>query len=80
MSPIYSYGCPYGHKHEQIRPYDMRLNASICPDCGAPAQYEISAHHRQPDGIYSYAENIGSADKHERWNETIRRNREEGKR
>jgi hypothetical protein len=35
-------------------------------------EYQFPMTHRQPDGIYSYAPNIGSADDHERRHEALK--------
>lgn len=51
--------------------------ADPCPDCGAPTEYILSAHHAPPDGIYSYAPNIGTADNYERKAELHRQQQEE---
>ena len=71
MSPIYEYRCPDGHVHEQLRHYDERDLREECDRCGAYCKRIPSAHHRQPDGIYSYAPNIGSPQKFERQRQAI---------
>ncbi len=75
--PLYLYVCPYGHRHETLRRYESRLDSSPCPTCGAPADYVISAHHAVPDGVYSYAPNLGSASNYERKHELHRKQQEE---
>lgn len=76
--PIYVYECPNGHKTEMIRAYDDRLEPVPCHLCDAHASYTISAHHAQPDGIHSYAPNLGSEAEFERKTETIRRRKQDG--
>lgn len=66
MSPLYEYRCEAGHVSEELRRYLERDRAIVCPECGQRAKRVPSAHHRQPDGIYSYAPNIGSASDYER--------------
>jgi hypothetical protein len=77
MSPIYSYLCPYGHRHETLRKYEHRFDADPCPKCGAPTDYVISAPHVEPDGVHSYCPNLGSADNYERKAELHRVQQEE---
>lgn len=66
MSPIYEYRCPNGHRHERLRSYTDRSAPAACPFCEAAAAPIISAPHVLPDGVYSYAPNIGSADAFDR--------------
>ena len=67
MSPIYDYRCPDCDRvDERLRRYDERDYKANCPDCGSRQVRIPSAHHNPPDGVYSYAPNIGSADAFER--------------
>ena len=69
---IYEYQCPEGHTHELVRKYAERTDPATCPECGGSTEVLFSAHHRQPDGIYSYAPNEGSEEKFVRWNDKIK--------
>lgn len=66
MCPIYEYRCPVGHEAERLRKWEDRDNLTVCALCQAPMNRILSAHHTEPDGIYSYEPNIGSADAFER--------------
>ena len=66
MSPIYEYRCGSGHTHTRIRRYDDRDDLAHCVVCGEPTERLFPLPHVPPDGIYSYAPNIGSADAFER--------------
>lgn len=64
--PIYEYRCPDGHIHERIRRHLERQNPSPCPTCHADTTVLFSAHHKQPDGLYSYDPPLGDPAKFER--------------
>lgn len=64
--PIYEYRCGEGHLTERIRKYAERDEPLACERCSTPTQRIFSAHHAEPDGIYSYEPNIGSAADFER--------------
>ena len=66
MSPLYEYKCPNGHTHQRLRKMDERDNPAPCLQCDSDAEPIISAPHLQPDGVYSYCPNVGSADTFER--------------
>lgn len=66
MSPLYEYRCEQDHTTEELRRYLERDRPIVCPECGKRAKRIISAHHRQPDGIYSHTPNIGNAADFER--------------
>ena len=70
--PLFEYRCAQGHTTEEIRRYLERDRSVICPECGQGARRIVSAHHTQPDGIYSYAPNIGDASEYERRHEDAR--------
>ena len=63
--PLYEYRCGSGHVREELRAYEDRDADLVC-QCGKRAARVPSAHHSQPDGIYSYAPNIGTAADFER--------------
>ena len=74
--PLYEYRCVSGHVTECLRRYDDRDEALDCLECGGRTKRIVSAHHRQPDGIYSFEPNVGNPDAHERKAHDIReRNR-----
>lgn len=64
--PLYQYRCGEGHEVERLRKYEDRDAPEICEECGSAMRRIFSAHHQAPDGIYSYAPNIGSAEAFER--------------
>lgn len=73
--PIYEFRCEDGHVTERLRTYDTRTEPSICRHCAKHAErIEISRTHVEPDGIYSYAPNIGTASRFERQQHAIKNN------
>ena len=73
--PIYEYACPQGHRIERFRKVGARHQkpaGSPCLVCGGTLRLAISTPHIVPDGVYSYAPNIGSADAFERRREAIK--------
>ena len=81
--PLYEYRCEAGHVTTRLRPYEMRDEATECPVCGAPTLRLFPKPHIGPDGMYSYAPNIGDKDtfdrkqaKIEKWNEAKREGRQ----
>jgi putative FmdB family regulatory protein len=64
--PIYEFACAEGHVSDLIRHYDRRNDPVACLTCGAATtRREVSASHVPPDGMYSYAPNLGSAEQFE---------------
>ena len=57
--PIFEYDCPARHRTERIRKYVARDEPVTC-HCGQPARRIVSLPHCVPDGMYSYAPNVGS--------------------
>ena len=74
--PIYEYRCASAHTVERIRKYEERDDELTCGECGTPMGRLFSAHHRQPDGIYSYDHPIGDAEKFDRKWEGMKAERE----
>jgi putative FmdB family regulatory protein len=70
--PIYVYECARGHRAELFRSIRARNRRAPCPRCGKPLALTIARSHVAPDGVYSYAPNIGSADRFERQQEAMR--------
>lgn len=58
--PTYQYRCPAGHLNERFRPMTFAAEPVTCATCGADAARIMSAPHVPPDGVYSYAPNVGS--------------------
>lgn len=63
--PLYEYRCPRGHARDELRRYADRDLPLTCA-CGDPLTRIFSAHHRQPDGLYSHDPNLGDPAKFER--------------
>ncbi len=79
--PLYEYQCT-AEPHTPVtmlRKHKERGDPIACPECGAPMEPIFSAHHAQPDGIYSYCPNIGDPNKHARRNEQIAKREEAAK-
>lgn len=55
--PLYDFSCPNGHALERIVRYEV-ADAQTC-HCGARLTRLMHKPHCSPDGIYSYAPNIG---------------------
>lgn len=72
MCPIYEYECANAHVHEVIRSYDRRDEAWGCLDCGEPMSRVWSTAHVPPDGVYSYAPNLGDPERFERQRAAIK--------
>ena len=64
--PRYDWVCPAGHVTEVFRSIARRNEPLTCSTCGAEMMRTVSAPHVEPDGMYSYAENLGNADQFER--------------
>jgi hypothetical protein len=72
MCPIYEYSCGQ-HTHEVIRAFDRRDDPWACLTCEQPMQrLEVSRTHVPPDGVYSYAPNLGDPERFERQREAIK--------
>lgn len=63
--PIYEYRCSHKHKLEALCRFEHRDEVQTC-HCGLPMQRIFSAHHTEPDGVYSYEPNLGSRDAFDR--------------
>lgn len=59
MSPIYEYMCSDGHVSEALRKMADREMATLCDECGQLTTLIVSRPSGSPDGIYSYAPNVG---------------------
>lgn len=70
--PIYEYRCDCGATEEQIRPYRARDDVATCSACGLEMKRLPPLVHCSPDGVYSYAPNVGDPDAFERRREAIK--------
>lgn len=70
--PIYDYVDDEGHTVEHIRSYGRRDEPTVCYCGRTMRRLEISPTHCPPDGVYSYAPNVGSADRFERQRAAIK--------
>lgn len=66
MSPQYLYRCKCGQETTRLRKYEDRDNPQPCGECKEPMARVWTAHHAPPDGMYSYAPNIGCAENFDR--------------
>lgn len=69
--PLYEFRCTQGHAEERLRRYENRDEPLTCV-CGLAMQRVFSRAHCAPDGVYSYAPNIGDADRFERQRQAIK--------
>jgi putative FmdB family regulatory protein len=70
--PIYEYACSDGHISDVIRSIARRDEAVACLTCGAETtRLEVSRSHVPPDGVYSYAPNLGDPERFERQRHAI---------
>lgn len=76
--PIYEYTCNQGHRCDRLRKYHQRNNGVWCGECGRRMKRVPSLPHCAPDGVYSYAPNIGSPEAFERRQEAIKARRDGG--
>lgn len=56
--PLYDFTCPNGHTLERIVRYEL-ADDQVC-HCGAVLTRLMHKPHCPPDGVYSYAPNIGT--------------------
>jgi putative FmdB family regulatory protein len=64
--PLYDYRCPAGHITIRLRNYDERDAPVLCRECGVVTERLFPVPHVGPDGMYSYAPNLGSKDTFDR--------------
>jgi len=76
---IYQYQCERGHTVESIRKIAQRHDPVTCDICREPMHLIISRPAGSPDGVYSYAPNLGNANAFELRQMNIRVNRERAK-
>jgi len=76
MSPLYDYRCPAcGQTVTRFRKFEDRFDPMICA-CGVEMTWMFPVPHIEPDGIYSYAPNIGTAESWERKQSKIKEREE----
>ena len=76
---IYQYQCRQGHTGERYRKMAERHDPVTCDICREPMHLIISRTAKQPDGIYSYAPNVGNARAFEQRRVAISENKERRK-
>jgi hypothetical protein len=73
MCPIFEYACEDGHRTETIRPANRRADYLPCAQCGKATTPQFPTRtHCPPDGVYSYAPNIGCPERFERQRQAIK--------
>lgn len=72
MSPTYEYRCGDGHVSDRRCRYEDRPKTIACHRCGRRARPIISLSGVEPDGVHSYAPNIGDPVRFERQQEAIK--------
>ena len=71
--PIYEYACDRGCTAEEIRSYgDRDRRKPRCMAHGQIMKRRPSLSHVEPDGVHSYAPNIGDPDRFERQQDAIK--------
>ena len=70
--PIYEYRCSNEHLSSKICSHAASYEPHVCPRCGEIAERQFPMSHVEPDGIYSYAPNIGTEQDYERRRTAIR--------
>jgi hypothetical protein len=71
--PFYEYTCPDGHRTGPLmRRISARHDPLSCEKCRKPAELSMSIPHCPPDGVYSYAPNLGDANAFERRIENLK--------
>lgn len=69
--PLYEYHCINGHRREEIRRAEESEAITVC-ECGALMTRDFPLPHCPPDGVYSYAPNIGDPAAFERRQQAMR--------
>jgi hypothetical protein len=70
---LYEYACTNGHKVERlVMRFEDADRPRRCTTCQKPLTRLVSVPHSPPDGVYSYAPNVGDADRFERQREAIK--------
>lgn len=71
--PLYDYKCSNGHVVEKLRPFVQCDAQTTCAECAEPMARQVARPHCVPDGMYSYAPNLGDPVKFEKRMEAQRR-------
>ena len=77
--PLYEYRCSAGHVHERLRKISERDNPASCLVCMEQALPIISLPHIEPDGVHSYAPNVGNREDFDRKMAKIAKHKEDKK-
>lgn len=64
--PLYDYKCRCGNVVEKLRKFEYRDDEPLCPRCKEPMSRQVARPHCVPDGMYSYAPNLGDPVKFEK--------------
>lgn len=70
--PLYARQCPDGHTADVLRSIARMDEPVDCDACGKPTARIMARSHVAPDGVYSYAPNIGDPDRFERQRQAIK--------
>ena len=63
-----------------VSSYERRDDPRSCPTCGEPTVRQFPLNHVPPDGLYSYAPNVGDPEVFERRRDAMQSMRDTGKR
>lgn len=64
--PLYDYKCCNEHVVEKLRSFVQRDAHVSCDECQQPMNRQVARPHCVPDGMYSYAPNLGDPVKFEK--------------
>ncbi len=78
--PEYDYKCDHDHRAVRLRTMSKRDDPLACEECGGAMTLTMSRSHVAPDGVYSYAPNVGDPERFERQREHIKARKEGGPR
>lgn len=78
MSPLYDYACGCGLQVTRLRKWQNRLDPVTC-ECGETMEPLFPVPHLMPDGVYSYAPNLGTREAFDRKQAKIEKLKEERK-
>lgn len=70
--PLYDFKCANGHTTELVVSYEKRDDPAFCSLCGDASTRQFPLPHVPPDGVYSYAPNVGCPERFERQRHAIK--------
>jgi putative FmdB family regulatory protein len=70
--PIWDFECVNGHRVERLVKIEDRDRPRLCSTCREPLARKISPTHVAPDGVYSYAPNVGDPERFERQRQAMK--------